>query len=110
MEIGAYLCFSGIVWILGLAFVAQARKRIRVYTALSLFLTLSALILFYLFSTWTGLIRANVVTSLDIPRDYVARGAVGLTILLVAILGLFSPAIAVCIVSRRPTNSTPTTR
>ena len=101
MEIGAYLCFSGIVWILGLAFVTRARKRIGIYAVLSLLFALGALILFYVFSAWAGLVHTERLTSSNIPGDYVAQGAIGIVIMLVGIIGLFSPTIAAWIVSRQ---------
>jgi hypothetical protein len=109
MEIGAYLCFSGIVWILGLAFVARARKRMGIYAALS---SLCAWRIDFVLSI-LGMGRSSPyweIQSSNIPEDCVARGAIGLVILLVAIVGLFSPAIAAWVVSGRPANSLPTPR
>ena len=100
MEIGAYLFLAGIVWLLGLALLPSIRCRLAAYFGLSLLLALAGLILFYLLSTWAGLVRTGVTGSLSIPQDSLARGAVGGLILLVGLAGLLSPLLAEWLLGR----------
>jgi hypothetical protein len=102
MEIGACLFVAGIIWLIGLALRPRVRRRLAAYTGLSLLLALAGLILFYLLSAWVGLMRTGVTGSLSIPQDYLARGAVGILILLVGLAGLLSPVLAAWLLSRPP--------
>jgi drug/metabolite transporter (DMT)-like permease len=102
MEIGAYLFLAGIVWLAGLVPRPHARRRLVAYASLSLLLALAGLILFYLLSAWAGLMRTGVTGSLSIPQDYLARGAVGVLILLVGLAGLLSPLLAAWLLGQQP--------
>jgi hypothetical protein len=100
------LGLSVIVWALGFAVFAPARRRIGMYTAASLFLALAGLILFTLLSWSTSIFpmrfgEGSLVTySVSFPHDYVSWGALGLAVLAVGILGGISPVLAAWLISR----------
>jgi hypothetical protein len=102
MEIGAYLFVAGIVWLVGLVLWPRLRRRLASYGGLSLLSVLAGLILFYLVSSWAGLIRIGVAGSSNIPQDYVVRGVVGILILLIGLAGLLSPILAAVLLGRLP--------
>jgi hypothetical protein len=76
------------------------------YSALSLLFALAGLFLFTLLSRWMGIFpmrfgEGSLVTySVSFPDDYVARGALGIAVLSVGILGGISPVLAAWLVSR----------
>ncbi len=105
MFIGVYLCLSGMVWLLGLFIFLQARLRMGLYSALAIALTATGLILFTLFSMALGLVRFGTPENLSIPQDYIARGAVGVGVLLVGIVGILSPVYAAWWVNRKKGNN-----
>ncbi len=102
MFILAFLVLGGMVWLLGLAFVTPVRHRAGLYTALSLLFVLVATALFAVLTTWTGIadLTPGTAHSLSVPDDYVARGGIGIAILLEGVLGVVSPALAAWLVSR----------
>ncbi len=102
MFILAYLWLAALVWILALAVVRPARLRFGRYSAFSVLLALTGLILFIVFSSGMGLIRFGVPYTSSIPEDYVLRGALGVAVLLIGMVGAISPAIAAWVVSRQP--------
>jgi hypothetical protein len=100
MEIGAYLFLTGVVWLAGLALWPAVRRRLAAYAGLSLLLALAGLIIFYLLSAWAGFMRSGVTGSLSIPLDYLAKGVVGVLILLVGLAGLLSPLLVAWLLGR----------
>ncbi len=103
----AFLLLGGIVWIFGMALVAAARRRAGVYSALSLLFVIAGLIVFTLFSWWAGIIPLKfgdgglITYSVSFPHWYLARGALGIAIMLVGLVGIVSPVIAAWLVSRK---------
>lgn len=102
-----FLFFGGIVWLLGLVFATPARQRVGIYSALSLLFVLTGLILFTLFSWWAGIIPLTfgdgglITYSVSFPEWYMARGVLGIAIILVGLLGVVSPTLAVWLISRQ---------
>ncbi len=101
-----FLGLSTVVWALGLAFAAPTRRQVGKYSALSLLLALVGLVLFIFGSWWTSIFpmrfgEGSLVTySVSFPHDYIARGALGIAVFSVGILGGVSPALAAWLVSR----------
>jgi hypothetical protein len=109
MEIGAYLCFSGFLWLLGLAFNARLRQRLGVYSALGCITPPIALFLYFFVAAWLG-IYGNASAGTPNPvswRTYVERGgAFGTALLLLYVVGAFWPIVAAWILSRRSARPT----
>jgi hypothetical protein len=110
MFILAYLFLGGFVWLVGLVLFQAARAKMGNYSALAFLFAIAGLILFALFSWWAGILPlrfggdAVVAYSLSIPDDYLRRGATGIAILVVGVLGVVSPLLAARLVgqSKKP--------
>lgn len=102
MFIGAYICSSGLVFLVALGLltalssaddpVGRWRQQIVKYTLLSLGLSGVGLTLFLVLSAVTGILPVGGAGSYSLPQDYLAYGVVGWLILLIAIGGILSPA------------------
>ncbi len=105
-----YIVLSGMVWFLGLVL---ARGQIILYSALSLLFALVGLVLFTFFSSLAGIMPlslgdgALISYSISFPDAYVSRGAIGIAILCVGILGMLSPALAAWLTTREPPRPRP---
>ncbi len=103
----SFLLLGAIMWLLGLAFAASARRRVRLYSALALLFVVAGLILFTTVSWWAGIVPlrfgdgALIAYSVSMPHRYVARGTLGVAILFVGLLGIVSPAFAAWLVGRQ---------
>ncbi len=103
----SFLCLGGIVWALGLVFVMRARLRVGIYTALSLLFALMGLTLFTFFSWVAGIMplrfgdAALLAYSVDFPVGYLARGEIGVAILVLGVLGILSPVLAAWVIGRQ---------
>jgi hypothetical protein len=102
-----FLGLSLVVWVLGLIFVAPARRQAGPYTGLSLLLAFAGLALFTLLSWWSNIFpmrfgEGSLVTySVSFPHDFLAQGALGIVVFAVGILGGISPALALWLVCRQ---------
>jgi hypothetical protein len=103
MEIGVYLCVSGLLWLLGLVFVARLRQRIGMYAALGCLFPPLALALYLVVPLWTGIygtatVRPDVVSW----GTYFERGGVmGVALLLLYVIGAFWPVFAAWLLNRQ---------
>ena len=111
MEIGAYLGFSGILWLLGLALVARLRQRPGAYAALGCLFPPIALLLYLFVPVWAGLIGTAAVRPYPVTwHTYFDRGGVlGAALVLLLVVGAIWPVIAAWIASRRSAHSAPST-
>jgi hypothetical protein len=101
MFIGAYLCVSIGVFLLGLLVLmalddwsVTARsmgRRILSYTALSLSASLLGLMAFIVFSILAGLLPFRGAGSWSYPADYFSAGPIGWAIFILPLLGIFAP-------------------
>ncbi len=105
-----YLVLAGMVWFLGLVL---ARKEIILYSGLSLLLVLIGLVLFTVLSSWAGIVPVSlgdgalVSYSVSFPDGYLSRGAMGIGILCVGIMGMLSPALVAWLMSRESPSPRP---
>ncbi len=103
MEVGAYLCIAGILWILGLALSARLRRRFYTYTAVAWAIPFLALALYLFVPGLIGMISTHVVENVPSPvtwHTYLDRGgAIGAILLLLYFLGLAWPLAAAWLVS-----------
>ncbi len=105
MEIGAYLCFSGLAWILGLALVPRLLQRLPAYAGSGCLLPTLSLGLYLFVPSRIGMLPTQVVKGVPSPvtwHTYLDRGGlVGAALVLLYTLGLFWPLIAAWAISRR---------
>lgn len=105
-----YLVLGGMVWFLGLVL---GRRQMVSYSVLSLLLVLVGLVLFTLLSAWAGIVPlslgdgALVSYSVSFPDGYLGRGATGIAILCIGILGMLSPAALAWMMSRESPSPRP---
>jgi hypothetical protein len=111
MEIAAYLGFSGILWLLGLALVARLRQRPGIYAALGCLFPPIALLLYLFVPVWAGIIGTAAVRSSPVSwHTYFDRGGVlGAALVLLFVVGAIWPVIAAWIASRPTARSAPST-
>lgn len=112
MEIGVYLFVSGLLWILGLVFVARLRQKLGIYSALGCIFPLIALALYLFLPVWVGIYGTATVRPDPVSwNTYVERGgAIGIALLLLYVIGAFWPILAAWIVNWRLRHSALNTR
>ncbi len=91
MFIGAYICLSGLVWLVGLLVCRPARRQCGRHSAVAIGLAATGLVLFILLSLWLGLVQFGTAYNLSIPEDYIGRGGWGIGTLVVGLAGVLSP-------------------
>ncbi len=101
MEILAFVCLTGAMWLLGLAMVMGLRLDFRRYTGYSLVFAAVGLGIFEWGSVGLGLVQFGEAYSVSIPEDYIERGVSGLLLIFEGVLAVFSPFLAAFAVSLR---------
>ncbi len=104
MEILAFSCLTGAVWLFGLAMVVGLRLDLRLYTLSSLVFAIVGLVIFELGSVSLGLVQFGEGYELSIPRDYVERGTGGIMLICEGVLAVVSPLFAAFLAGLRAPN------
>lgn len=98
----AYLLVLAIVWLLVLAISSPTRSRLARYTTMAVVYSLVLVGLFYSLSWASGLIQFGIAQDWSYPQDFLSRGAAGVLIMLLPIIGVLSPLLAAWMVRSQP--------
>jgi hypothetical protein len=108
MFIGAYLCASSVVFLIGLAFLVFVNKNkgrynpvgvfVKRYSLLTLLLIGVTLMIFTSLSASIGLIGFGEIQDWGYPRDYLAYGSEGWFLAFLPVFGVVSPILALLLI------------
>ena len=101
MEIGVYACLGGFFYLLGLIYLARPRKKLVLYTLLSIMIGCAGLAAFLGLSHWIGILLFGQVASYNYPQDYLKQGLPGIMVLLLFPLWMLSPLLVAYLIARR---------